>query len=199
MAELAGASLYEKYDTLEGTDPMNKDNLKEMYLDNTWRANLSIVGAGGLPDWKVAGNVVRASTALRLSMRLPPNCVPADASKALIKQLTTDVPYNLKVDASVVVEGQGWSMKDLQPWLDTAMRRAGSDFFDGNDTGGYGMGGSIPFLCELEKMYPEACILAFGLIGPKANAHAPNECINLAYAKKLTCSLSHIIADIAAH
>ena len=58
------------------------------------------------------------------------------------------------------------------------------------------MGGSIPLLSELEKMYPNAQILALGLIGPKANAHAPNECINLAYAKRLTGSLSHLIAAV---
>lgn len=58
------------------------------------------------------------------------------------------------------------------------------------------MGGSIPFLAELEKMYPECQIVALGLIGPYANAHGPDEAINLAFAKKLTCALSHIVADI---
>ena len=46
-------------------------------------------------------------------------------------------------------------------------------------------------------MYPKSFIMALGLIGPKANAHAPNEAINLTYAKKLTCSLSHLIAAAA--
>lgn len=58
------------------------------------------------------------------------------------------------------------------------------------------MGGSIPFLAELGKMYPECQIVALGLIGPKTNAHAADEAINLPYAKKLTCSLSHIIGSI---
>lgn len=58
------------------------------------------------------------------------------------------------------------------------------------------MGGSIPFLAELEKMYPQTQIVALGLLGPGANAHAPDECINLTYAKKLTCSLSHIIGAV---
>lgn len=39
---------------------MNQDNLAEMYLDNVWRPNLSITGGGGLPDFKKAGNVIRA-------------------------------------------------------------------------------------------------------------------------------------------
>jgi len=56
------------------------------------------------------------------------------------------------------------------------------------------MGGSIPFLSELEKMYPSTEIIAFGVLGPGANAHGPNEMINLTYTKKLTCSLAHIIA-----
>jgi acetylornithine deacetylase/succinyl-diaminopimelate desuccinylase-like protein len=59
------------------------------------------------------------------------------------------------------------------------------------------MGGSIPFLAELEKKYPSTCIVAFGVLGPNANAHGPNEMINLAYTKKLTCSLAHIIQSVA--
>lgn len=59
------------------------------------------------------------------------------------------------------------------------------------------MGGSIPFLSELETMYPATQIVAFGVLGPKANAHGPNEMINLPYAKKLTCALAHVIADAA--
>jgi len=47
-------------------------------------------------------------------------------------------------------------------------------------------------------MYPNTIILALGLIGPGANAHAPDESINLTYAKKLTKALSHLIADVAA-
>lgn len=78
------------------------------------------------------------------------------------------------------------------------MKKAGRDFFEGRDTGTYGMGGSIPFLAELDRMYPDTFIMALGLIGPSANAHAPNESINLTYAKKLTKALSHLIAEVAA-
>lgn len=51
---------------------MNQDNLEELYLNNTWRPNLSITGISGIPDIKKAGNVVRAATEVRLSMRLSP-------------------------------------------------------------------------------------------------------------------------------
>ena len=71
-----------------------------------------------------------------------------------------------------------------------------SEMFYGKPLGSYGMGGSIPLLGELEKKFPNTQIIALGLIGPKSNAHGPNEMLNIPYAKKLTCSLAHIIADI---
>ena len=198
MANLSGATMHSKYNYHEGCVPMDADNLAEMYLNNTWRANLSITGAAGLPDTSIAGNVVRAATSVKLSLRLPPSAKPADTEAKLIEKLTTDVPYNAKVTAKGGHSGSGWCMKEMAPWLNASIKKAGSDFFDGNNTGTYGMGGSIPFLSELDSMYPNTFILALGLIGPKANAHAPNECINLTYAKKLTKALSHLIAEVAA-
>lgn len=175
---------------------MSEDSLPDMYLNNTWRANMSITGIDGLPPIKTAGNVLRASTTARLSIRLPPSCKPDVALEGLKKTLSTDVPYNCHLDIQSGMTGSGWCMKALDERMSGIVSKAGSDFFDGADTGTYGMGGSIPFLSELDKMYPEAYIFAIGLIGPKANAHGPNECMNLAFAKKLTCSLSHMLIDM---
>ena len=103
----------------------------------------------------MAGNVVRAKTSVRLSMRLPPTLDPKVAEEAMTKALTENVPYNAKVTLHGGHVGSGWCMKDLKPWLMDAIKQAGSDFYDGKPSGSYGMGGSIPFLSELEKMYPE--------------------------------------------
>jgi len=48
-------------------------------------------------------------------------------------------------------------------------------------------------LKEMENMYPKTIIIATGVGGPETNAHGPNEMINLAYTKKVTCALAHII------
>lgn len=84
-------------------------------------------------------------------------------------------------------------MKDPQPWLREAFDFCGENFFSGNNVKSYGMGGSIPFLAELGKMYPETGIYALGVLGPMSNAHGPNECINLDYTKRITCAVSHMI------
>jgi len=124
---------------------------------------------------------------------------PQEATDAITEKLTKNVPYNCKVTLHGGHAGQGWCMSEPEPWVKEVLSDAGKAFWDGKDSGSYGMGGSIPFLAELGKMYPKTQILALGLIGPKANAHAPNECINLTYAKKLTSALSHMLAGVGAH
>ena len=89
---------------------MDQDNLAEMYLNNTWRPNLAIVAADGLPPTATGGNVIRASTTLKLSMRLPPSVNPHKALDAMKRKLSTDVPYNCKVSFDGGHAGQGWCM-----------------------------------------------------------------------------------------
>ena len=195
MVKLAGEEVYKKYAVVDGGKYCNQDDLKAMYLGSQWGANLSITGAEGLPDIAMAGNVVRASTSVRLSMRLPPTKNPQEAQAFMEKVLTTDVPYGAKVTLKGGHAGSGWCMKELHPWLMDAIKKAGSDFY-GKEARSYGMGGSIPFLSELEGLFPTTQIVAFGVLGPHANAHGPNEMINLPYAKKLTCAVSHILGAI---
>lgn len=175
---------------------MNQDNLVEMYLDNVWRPNLAITGAAGLPHYERAGNVVRPSTTVRASLRIGPDTDSEEAKKKLIDLIKADPPNNAKITIGLTHCGDGFCMKVLQPWLQDSIMQAGHDFYD-KPSGSYGDGGSIPFLNELAKKYPESQIVAFGTLGPYSNAHGPNEFLELTYAKKLTCSLSHVLADAA--
>jgi len=197
MVSLSGAEMHNKYAVVDGATYVNQDDLVKMYLGNNWQPNLSITGADGLPPIQLAGNAVRASTSVRISMRLSPIMAPADAEAIIRKKLTENVPYNAKVTLAGGHAGSGWCMKVLSPHLDKNIRDAGAAFFDGKPTGSYGMGGSIPFLSELGTMYPDTEIVAFGLLGPDSNAHGPNEMLHLDYAKRLTCSLAHIIQSVA--
>ena len=90
-------------------------------------------------------------------------------------------------------------MKEPEPYLEKALQDAGKDFFNGNEVSTFGRGGSIPFLAQLGKMYPDTQIFALGLMGPGTNQHAPNERINLDYAKRLTCALSHLIGAVGSN
>ena len=177
---------------------MEQDNLAKLYLNNVWNANLSVTGIEGISPLAVAANVIRNCTRLRLSMRIPPTGDPDKAIEMLKKKLTTDVPYNAKVTILKSFGGSGWCQKELEPWLLESIKKAGAEFYEGKQAMSYGEGGSIPFLKELENKYPKTQIVAFGVLGPESNAHAPNEMLNLPYTKKLVGSISHVIAAIGA-
>jgi hypothetical protein len=113
MAELAGPGMYTKYGVHEGVQHCSMDDLEKLYLNNTWKANLSITGIDGVPAIKNGGNVVRAMTGVRLSMRLPPSMDPAKAEAVIREKMTTNVPYNAKVTLSGGHTGSGWCMKEI--------------------------------------------------------------------------------------
>jgi di/tripeptidase len=115
----------------------------------------------------------------------------------LIKKVSENVPYGCKIDIKTGYTGQGWCMKNPVGWVRLAFDQACSDFFDGNKLCQFGGGGSIPFLAELGKQYPDTQIYSMGAMGPGHNAHGPNENINLSYTKKITCTLSHLIGAVA--
>jgi len=198
MAKLMEADLAKKYKLQPGVKFCTDDMVK-MYLDNTWKANLSITGAGGLPPYEKAGNVVRPSTSCRLSMRLPPNMNASEAAKVVRQKITTDVPHNCVVEIHGDHNGNGWCMKEPEPWFHEVLNNAARSFYDGKDYGSYGMGGSIPFLSQLGELYPKTFIIALGVLGPQSNAHAADESIHLEFAKKLTMCVSHILVDTGAH
>ena len=108
MAEMSGDTMYKKYRINEGVQCMEQDNLPEMYLNNTWRPNLSITAADGLPPCAKGGNVCRQSTRVKLSMRLAPNADVKTCQAALRKLLTENLPYNAVVTVEGEDGGQGW-------------------------------------------------------------------------------------------
>ena len=103
---------------MESVEPMNQNDLVQMYLDNVWRPNLSITGAGGLPDYNKAGNVIRPSTTVRASLRISPDFNADKAKELLIDILSKDVPYNAKLTVLGSHAGNGFCMKVLEPWLE---------------------------------------------------------------------------------
>jgi len=60
-----------------------------------------------------------------------------------------------------------------------------------------GEGGTIPFMAMLGESFPKAQFLITGVLGPKSNAHGPNEFLHIPYAKKLTACVAQVIAGHA--
>ncbi len=175
----------------EFTLPTTKDPV-ELILNRTWRAALSITGADGLPSTKDAGNVLRPYTALKLSLRIPPTVDGAAAAAEVKRLVENNTPYN--ADVSFAGGGSsGWNAPAFAPWLSVALDAASMHYF-GKPAAYMGEGGTIPFMGMLGEKFPHAQMLVTGVLGPKSNAHGPNEFLHIAYAKKVTAATALVIS-----
>ena len=179
------------YPLAAGMRPVSDDDA-ELILNNTWRPTLSVIGAAGLPEPAVAGNVLRAWTSLTLSVRTPPTADAKAAAEAVTKTLTTDVPYGATVEVSDVTAEDGWNAPPLAPWLADALGQVSETVF-GEEYRSIGIGGSVPFMGLLGRRYPEAPILITGALGADSNAHVPDEWLNLRFAGQITEAVAHLL------
>ena len=174
--------------------PTTTDPLQAL-LSRTWAPTLSVTGAEGLPDLKNAGNVLRPFTAFKLSLRLPP-LVEAGPAVQLLKALLQDnAPYNAKVSFEGGAGATGWNAPSTAPWFEQALNAASQDYF-GAPCGYIGQGGTIPLMNMLSLGFPKAQMMVCGVLGPKSNAHGPNEFLHVPYAKKLTAAVAQVIAQV---
>jgi acetylornithine deacetylase/succinyl-diaminopimelate desuccinylase-like protein len=174
------------------TDPV------EALLNRTWRPTLSVTGADGFPPIGNAGNVLRPFSAFKLSLRLPP-LVDANAAALKLKTLLEDnAPYNAKVtfepDGRMNEYGAtGWNAPDIAPWLEQSLNAASQAHY-GAPVGYIGQGGTIPLMNLLQQGFPQAQMMVCGVLGPKSNAHGPNEFLHVPYGKRLTAAVAQVIA-----
>ncbi len=166
----------------------------ELLLNRTWRPQLEITGAAGLPPPQSAGNVLRPWTSVLLSLRLPPTADAGAAARVLQHLFQERPPYGAQVTFTSGPRAPGWNAPPMATWLADSVRQASLDFF-GKEPCYVGEGGSIPFLAMLAGRFAQAQFLVTGVLGPHANAHGPNEFLHLDYATNLTCCVARVLAD----
>jgi acetylornithine deacetylase/succinyl-diaminopimelate desuccinylase-like protein len=191
-AGVLGDSLRDAFSLIDGTQTVS-DDPAQLLLNNTWKPTLCVVGQDGMPTVQKAGNVLRAYTTLKLAFRLPPNLDYTIAQQAIQSSLTVNPPYNARVTVEFDQGGNGWDAPALAPWLQQANSEASQAFY-GKDAQYFGLGASIPFMAMLGEQYPDAQFLITGVLGPKSNAHGPNEFLHIPYAKRLTNCVAYILA-----
>ncbi|ABS78343.1 peptidase M20 [Coxiella burnetii] len=192
-ADALGSVFFEMYPFLSKVEAVSS-NLPELLLNRTWRPQLSVTGIDGLPSVENAGNVSIPELTVMLSMRLPPTVDGEKASTALKAILEKDPPYNAKISFQSDAKASGWMTPPLSEWLAKANETASQQFFR-KPAAYIGEGGTIPFMGMLGKMFPKAQFMITGLLGPKSNAHGPNEFLHIPTGKKLTACVASVLAS----
>jgi acetylornithine deacetylase/succinyl-diaminopimelate desuccinylase-like protein len=191
-ADLLGDTLpSDEFPFVAGAEPSTPDPVAQL-LRRTWEPQLAVVGADGLPATNRAGNVLRPTTALRLSVRLPPTCDSHGAAAALITTLTADPPYGAAVHFDRIDRADGWNAPSFAPWLRDALDEASLLTF-GAPAAAFGEGGTIPFMGMLGARFPEAQFVVTGVLGPQSNAHGPNEFLDLPTGRRVTAVLALVL------
>ena len=184
--DCAGSSVFTLPTT---TDPV------QALLNRTWTPTLSVTGAEGFPAIKDAGNVLRPYTAFKLSLRLPPLIDAAQAVQEMKQLLEDNAPYQAKITFEGAGSATGWNAPATTPWFESALHAASNAHF-GSPCGYIGQGGTIPLMSMLSAGFPKAQMMVCGVLGPKSNAHGPNEFLHVPYAKKLTAAVAHVMAQM---
>ena len=86
----------------------------------------------------------------------------------------------------------GWHGPPMAAWLVKALNAASERHY-GKPARHMVEVGSIPFMGMLSDKFPEAQFVISGVLGPKSNAHGPNEFLHVPYAKRLTACMVDVI------
>lgn len=195
VAHALGDEVFEAFPFHPGVRPQ-ADNNVDRILNRTWRPALSYVGVDGMPDLGHAGNVLRPHTSLKLSMRLPPTIDGDEATARMKETLEANPPSGARVRFEADQAATGWNAPAIAPWLHASLEKASQNAY-GKSVMYMGEGGTIPFMGMLGDAYPQAQFMITGVLGPKSNAHGPNEFLHIPYARKLTTCVAQVLTDHA--
>ena len=113
-----------------------------------------------------------------------------------IPSLTTSLRGNTTLDVSVkVLDHPVHSGQYGGPILDANTLAAMCEAF-GVEPINKGEGGSIPFIPELQRIFPKAQVLVTGPEDPQSNAHSPNESVSLPGLKKNVVAEALLLAKL---
>ena len=174
------------------------DNPLRALIARGWEPKLEVVGGSGLPEAATAGNVLRPSTSLKLSFRLPPTLDHAHAQKVITKLLTEDVPYGAQVTIEGWMGANGWNAPTYSNYLANSIVEASQHYYKKNPLA-IAEGGTIPLMGMLSKAFPSAEFIVTGILGPESNAHGPNEFLHVDYTRKLIAAMTLILARVSEH
>jgi acetylornithine deacetylase/succinyl-diaminopimelate desuccinylase-like protein len=194
IAKQLGDASVEIVEPIEGAELLSKDN-GQLLINKAWKPGLAVTGQSGLPIVAEGSNVIRTSTGLKLSMRLPPGVDSEKINEIMKKELERDPPYGAKVEYKPLGAGDGWLGRDFDPKTQESLEKSSLEVF-GEKPLFYGEGGSIP-LCNLfQKLWPEAQVIVTGAAGTDSNPHGYDESLNLEYTGKLNAVISSFFAGL---
>lgn len=158
---------------LAGVTPIGRDSI----LSRIWnKPAVTVIGIDAT-SVESASNTLLPEVSVVVSARVAPGQSGEQAYAALEAHLRAHAPFGAELTFSDVDLGDGF-LVDTSGWAVGLARQAMADGY-GADPVDLGVGGSIPFIADLVREFPEAQILVTGVEDPHSRAHSPNESLHL--------------------
>jgi acetylornithine deacetylase/succinyl-diaminopimelate desuccinylase-like protein len=175
---------------LEGGSPLGTGSI----LSRIWNQPSVTVTGIDAPSVANASNTLAPVISVKVSVRIAPGQDATVAATAIRQHIMTHTPFG----ADVVIDDV-----DLgDPFLvDTSGRAFGEAKRAMKDAWGVepvelGVGGSIPFIADLVRVFPSAEILVTGVEDPHSRAHSPNESLHLGVFARSVLSEALLLARL---
>jgi acetylornithine deacetylase/succinyl-diaminopimelate desuccinylase-like protein len=146
-------------------------------LPRIWtKPALTLIGLD-YPSVALSSNTLVPSLKAKLSLRIAPGDDPERALEALKGHILAHNTLGAEITFGAVELGKPFSLGE-SGWAKTLAEQSLSLAF-GEKSVDIGIGGSIPFIAELERVFPKAQVLVTGVEDPDSRAHSPNESLHL--------------------
>lgn len=155
-------------------------------LSRMWSQPAITVTGLDVPSVANASNTLLPVVSARVSVRVAPGQTADSALAALREHIALNTPFGAVAEISGIEKGDGFQV-DTTGWAVTEAKAAMADAW-GREAVDTGIGGSIPFISDLVRVFPGAQILVTGVEDPDSRAHSPNESLHLGVFKRSVLS-----------
>ena len=171
--EYSEAQLRADSGLLSSTSPIGSGPI----LPRIWtKPALTLIGLD-YPTVALSSNTLVPSVKAKLSLRIAPGDDPERALEALKGHILAHNTLGAEITFGAVELGKPFSLGE-SGWAKALAEQSLSLAF-GEKSVDIGIGGSIPFIAELERVFPKAQVLVTGVEDPDSRAHSPNESLHL--------------------
>lgn len=165
-------------------------------VSRLWNAPAIAVIGLDAPTVASSSNTLVPVARAKVSLRVPPGMDAAFALRALTEHLHANNPWGAHVTITDGETGQPCTIDATGPAYDAA-RSSFRDAWNGTEPVDMGMGGSIPFIAEFVRAFPDASVLVTGVEDPDTRAHGIDEGLHLAEFERVCLAETLLLARLA--
>jgi acetylornithine deacetylase/succinyl-diaminopimelate desuccinylase-like protein len=184
------ARLRAETDLPDGTRPIGGGEL----LARIWNQPSITVTGIDYPGVGEASNTLHPQVSVVVSARVAPGQDAREAYEALRAHLEARAPFGAVLEFSDVDCGEGFLAAD--GWGIELGREALAEGY-GVEPVDLGVGGSIPFIADLAREFPDAAVLVTAVLDPQGAPHSPNESLHLETFENAIVSEALLLAKLA--